>query len=103
MFNVQEIKIATVPSNSTVTHDYSVDNGKKVIIRQFAGNACFNSSVKVEITFGDEVLFVTHGESIWNIDKELTGDGTKKVRISLVNDSDFAETIGGYWMGCAYL
>jgi hypothetical protein len=86
-----------VSSSSTETDEYTPGTNVKVYITEVGGNACYSPDVKVEVKFGTDVLFVTHGDSIQNINQTVTGDNSKKLAILLTNDTDQTETIGGYY------
>jgi len=89
----------SVSANDSEVDDCTPDNGKIVCIYEVGGNGCASHDVKVQITFGTEILFSTHGDAVHKTSICLTGDGSKKLSISLINDSDVAETIGGFYKG----
>ena len=98
MTYIETRKYAAVSASTTTKDEYTVPNGVTLKIYELGGNGCQSNEVKVEIKFDSDVLFVTHGDSIQNPeDLEITGDGSKKLSINLVNDSSVTETIGGYY------
>lgn len=96
----------TVSSYSSETIDYTVGSSKTLAILEMGGDAVFDRDIKVEIiwdaTGTPEKIFATHGSTLQKSLLELSGDGTKKIRIKLTNDSSSSETIGGFWIGQEY-
>jgi hypothetical protein len=94
----------SVSAYSSATDEQIVDNGEKFIVYCVGGNACYDTQVKVEVLFDTTVIFSTHGEDQQDERTGLyegTGDGSKKLKIKLTNDSASAETIGGYYKAVA--
>lgn len=94
----------TVSGYSSDSNDYVIENGKKLLLEIFGGCAVLSNDIKVEIiwdaTGTPEILFVTHGVvPEQHTIRELEGNGTKKLRIKLINDSSQTETFGGHWIG----
>ena len=91
---------AAVTGNTTSTSDYTPANGEELSLEILGGDASQSTDVKIEITWDPagtpELLFSTHGSNQCHTTKVFTGNGTKVLRISLVNDSDVTETIGGF-------
>lgn len=80
-------------------------SGEKNYITMMTGDAIQSPNCKCEIFFGDDLLFVTHNSNTLAAPMgkylvEVVGDGTKKLKIVLTNDSGSTETIGGgvYWV-----
>ena len=88
-----------VAANNSATNEHVPANGKKVYIYEIGGNSCFDSDVKVEIKFGTDILFSTHGDSVQKVSIKLVGDGEKVLAINLVNDASISQTIGGFYNG----
>lgn len=87
----------TVSAVTTDSDEYTPANGEKLLIVEVGGNAAMKDSVHVKVLFDTTVLFCTHGDSVQECTTNITGDGSKKLKISLVNDSLGSETIGGYY------
>jgi len=88
----------TVVSGTPQQLDQTPANGEKIHIVDIGGNAARNAAVRVEISFGSEIILSTHGDTVQKCDMVFTGDGTKKLTIKLINDSGADETIGAYYI-----
>ena len=98
---------ATVAASDNETLDYTPANGEKIYITKFSGCGIHGPDVKVEVIWdadgNPEILFATHGTIDEHLDGlELVGNGSKKLRIKLTNDSASSETIGACWCGEQY-
>ena len=89
--------IKVVSAGSYEIKEQTVDNGETWVIMFMCGNSVYRNDVKCEIRYGTdesyEILFVTHGDFSMDTYKELVGDGTKKIKILLQNDSSNSETL----------
>jgi hypothetical protein len=69
------------------------------------GSAAASTDVMVKIWWNkagadQELLLITHGDSDQgNLGIQKTGDGIKKIRIELVNDTEGALELGAFWHG----
>lgn len=93
----------SVPASSATYEDQIIPNGETWIVQHVSGAAAFSPDVRVLIVWdrggaNEEILFATHGDSTKEIDRELTGDGSKKLSIVLENDLAEAATIGGSYV-----
>lgn len=87
-------------SEGSVEEDIlAVASGKDLYVKDIGGSSVYSNDVKVELVWGNEIVFATHGDSYQIVDKHFIGDGTKTMKIRLVNDSSIAETIGLYYNG----
>jgi hypothetical protein len=92
-----------VAASSSEEDSYTPDNNKMIYVKSVGGSTVFENSVKVEIRWGTdldyEIIFVTHGDIVhkYNDVAVLKADGTKSLKIILVNDSLETETIGGFY------
>jgi len=81
--------------------DYVPGTNEKVYIYEIGGNAALSPDTKVELVWDadgtPEVLFSTHGDAIHKTQILITGENSKVLRLKLTNDSESAETIGGYY------
>ena len=96
-------KYQTVDPNSSATDEYQPNNGERISFIEFGGNAIGHIDVKVEILWDSEIMFCTHNDSMQHPEKQIEGDGTKKVIIKLTNETEQSETIGGYWKANIYV
>jgi len=103
---VTEIKSTlgqSVNANTAVTDEaYVVPDGKRFNFTHRCGSACYSNDVNVEIKFGDEIIFVTHGDKTNEKKRKIIGDGEKEVKIYLNNNSESAETIECEYIGTEY-
>ena len=86
-----------VEAGETITSTQTIPDGETWIIEEYCGAAAYNTDVLVKVEFDGGLLFCTHGEFHKNGGEEYTGDGSKQIIISLINDSINDET-----MGCCY-
>lgn len=106
MAGVGEKLFANVTASGSETKDYTVPNGEILAIRRFGGNAGLSPDTVVALIWdeggGDEeVIFCTHGDADIVLDSpiEKAGDGSKKLRIKLINDQTSDDFLGGFWCG----
>jgi hypothetical protein len=89
-----------VPPNSVSTKDVVIPNGQTWKVVQFIASAAFLDDTEVRLVWDlgggtEEILGLTHGDMNMSLDKELVGDGTKKLAIVLTNDTAATHAIGG--------
>jgi len=92
-----------VASSSVETNECILASNEKIYLTEFGGNAVYSKDVKVEIIWDTTILLATHGDTVQKTAEELIGDGIKILKIVLTNDSEQAETVGGYYMGEKYI
>lgn len=101
--NYMAVSANTTDSSAT----YTPANGEKVHINMLSGDAAMSNDVKVCVVWDTTCIFSTHnsntqiappGETLY----EITGDGSKVLKIDLVNNTDQTETIGARVMGEIY-
>ena len=92
----------SVSANASDTDEYVIPNGKTLSIFEFGGNASSTPLTGIAIKYWDGTtdtnLFSTHGDdrqAVGNID--YVGNGTKSIKIVLINDQAQADSLGGYW------
>jgi hypothetical protein len=94
---------ADVGSLSQSQDDYVPANGEVVEVSSFAGSASYIGKTVVKLVWDPdgtpEVLAATHGDAQYRLIKKVTGNGTKKLSIICVNDSNSIHTLGGQWTG----
>jgi len=95
-------KYTQVLAESSVLEEYIIPDGKNIVLSEIGGDAARSENVKVELLWGTELFFSTHGDSVQRTIKECLGDGEKKLIIKLTNDTLVSETIGGYILGDYY-
>jgi len=83
--------------------DYVIPNGKKLVIFEFGGEA--SSSPETACCIGwdpagaQECLYSTHSAGVSTCRVELTGDGSKILRINLENNLEESDHLGAWWKG----
>lgn len=91
---------------SSENDDYVIASGVILDIREVGGNAAAVASTEVSIIWdpagANEILMSTHGDALQSIQKSVTGDGSKILRIRLVNDQLSSDTLGAFWRGVLY-
>ena len=91
--HIDKVFTKAVSPSSTETSTKSISNGTDVFITRIEGSAIYDPDVKVELKFGSDVLFVTHGTLVSQVPQLITGDGTKELTIILTNDGSTTETL----------
>ena len=95
----------TVSGNSTdQTQTYTPGNNEVIYVTCLSGDAATSNDVKVEIDWDDSPIFSTHNSNTQYAPQgsyltKLVGDGSKVLKIKLVNNSGQSETIGGRVIG----
>jgi hypothetical protein len=101
--NVHFSKYEEVPATSTVTHDYVVADGATLYLFEIGGNARGTNNSNVEVIWDPDgenrVLMATYGDSRVPSEEALLGDGVKKVRIQITNNTAVALAMGGWFAG----
>lgn len=91
----------SVASYDSEQSDTVVPNGETWLIVGFTGSAAQVPGTVVKLIWdpagANETIAATHGDVSMVLAKPVTGDGSKKVRILLENDTGNVETIGGQW------
>ncbi len=82
-----------------MTDTQAVANGEDLYVDCVGGNAAYDTDVRVEVAFGSDIIFTTHGDSQQDIKTHYTGDGVKTLTIKLINDTSAAETVGAFYLG----
>ena len=86
---------------SEVTTDIVVPNGEIWLIHKFTGAASSHDDTAVCVIWDpagvNEIVTCTHGDATHDINKKVTGDGVKVIRLRLTNDTSSARIIGGSW------
>lgn len=104
---VERLFYRSVSAASSQNDDYVVPSGKTLNLTQVGGNASAVPSTEVAIIWdpagANELIYMTHGDGIVNIaSKNLAGNGTKVLRIRLINDQLSSDSLGGFWKGQLY-
>jgi hypothetical protein len=92
-----------VAASSSSDDDYTVPNGKTLEMISVGGNAASSPDTEVCVVWDpggaqEEVVFVTHGDDQQDLSGvSYVGDGTRIMRIRLINDEASAEALGGWW------
>lgn len=94
-----------VAANTTDTDEYIPASGKVVYFKRFGGSGSSVPATIIKIIWDyggtETLLFSTHGNFIDEPSEEvsITGDGTKKLTIVLINDQAESDALGGFWNG----
>ena len=87
----------------TLTAEYTVPNGKTVRIHTLGGSGGCCTDTKIEIYWDTTCIFATHRDfercGHNKAIEECVGNGTKKIKLLVTNDSSNDETMGGYFYG----
>ena len=82
-----------------LTDDQVPANGKIWRIRKFIGSGAYLDDTTVCLTWDPDgtpdILACTHGDSDIALDIQITGDGVKKLRLELINDTVNSHIISG--------
>ena len=95
----------TVSASSTdQTTTYTPASGETIYVTCLSGDAAVSNDVKVEIDWDGNPIFTTHNSNTQlapdgSYLTKLEGNGTKVLKIKLVNNSSQSETIGGRVVG----
>jgi hypothetical protein len=68
-------------------------------VGEISGSAPNLSSCHVEVLFGEDIIFATHGNLIDKTGMKLLGSEGKSLKFRLVNNSDKEETMGIIFAG----
>lgn len=92
--------VSGVSSNNL---DYVPANGETVYLSEIGGNASGTGGTSIQVIWdpngANEIIFVTRGDSIQKTFKQFTGDGSKILRVRLINNDITSAVIGGYVIG----
>lgn len=82
--------------------DTVVPSGKTWLVVAFTGCAAQVPGTIVKLIWDPagstpEILAATHGDVSMILNRQITGDGTKVLRLQLENDTGGTETLGGQW------
>jgi hypothetical protein len=96
------VEVATMSSESS---DQVVPNNETWEINHFCGNAAYLDDAYSALVWdyggaGEEILIATHGDiDTGGLSFQVTGDGSKKLSIVLVNDTAAGRVLGAHWEG----
>jgi len=83
-----------VAALSEETSSQTPASGQDWLIRRVLASPGHGENTHVEIRWGADVIFSSHGTHEAIIDKRITGDGTKELVIALVNDTATPHVMG---------
>lgn len=103
IFEIRKFKNVPAFTEDT-TEEHTLASGEKFFLREFGGEPGGSTSEVVTITWDpggaeEEILYSTNTGSVQNTVKVLTGNGARKIRITLDNNSATSKTMGGYLLG----
>lgn len=96
---------ATVTKNSSSESTYTPANGEIVIIRKVVTHPDLSGYTRIKIVWDDggaseQILMMSYDDAEQLlIDTAVTGDGTKTLKIKLINDFSEDTELGGFWDG----
>jgi hypothetical protein len=103
-FHIEKRYYAQVDAYSVSVDEYVMPEGDTLALEELGGNAfgSIDSQVRVAWDLGgdqEEVMLVTHGDTVQKTGKVFVGDGVKKLTIELSNNTGVAQSMGGYYLG----
>jgi len=91
-----------VPLLSTETKDFVPPAGKEIHFHKLGGSGGLSTDIRVEIIWdpdgSNEILFSTHSSIEESTTIIRAGNGTKKCRIRLINDTSLSATFGAHYV-----
>lgn len=106
MASLDQTLYKQVAANGSETDDYTPAGGERVCLSYIGGNGCADPQAYVAViwdpTGTPEILFATHGDASRPAERELVGDGSKKLRILLKNETATPQTIGAWYVAQTY-
>lgn len=90
-----------VASFSVETDEWTIPDQQVWRVRCFKASAAFLDGTTVSLVWdygaaGAEILRASHGEADFRFEREVTGDGAKKLAIVLDNNTNGAHAMGGF-------
>lgn len=100
-------KYQSVAANTVVNYDYTPPSGEVIEFTEIGGNATNEPYVNVCIIWDpggaqEEILMSCYQDATQKVVRGFTGDGTRKLRIKLDNQTLNTKVIGGYVIGDKY-
>ena len=82
-----------------VSDEWTVPNTEVWEIQHFAGNGAFLDDAHVCLIWdyegaGETIIRATHGDTSQGLAHQVTGDGTKKLALVLLNDTEASRVLG---------
>lgn len=103
MLAVEQRYYKSVASLETDQQDYTIANGEILNLREIGGNGNGANTTRVEIIWDPDgentLIFATNGSIAQSTILQFMGDGSKVLRIKLINNDVSSRTIGGYYVG----
>ena len=91
----------SVAAYDSEQHDTVVPSGETWTVLEFVGSAAYVATTTVRLVWDPDgtpiVLATTHGDTRIVLEEEITGDGSKKLSIVLLNDTGSSQDLGGQW------
>lgn len=93
----------SVSANTVDTQDYVVTDTFTFTMKEIGGNSAKEPTCRVEVIWdpagANQLLMATTGDTVQSSNLTFLGNGTKVLRIRLVNDDSVARTMGAYYLG----
>lgn len=96
----------SVASYDSEQLDTIVPSGETWKVVRFVGSGAQVVGTVVKLVWdpagANDIIAATHGDLTIGLDVDVTGDGTKVLRLLLENDTGNIETLGGQWEAMKY-
>ena len=93
----------SVAGSSTVTVDFTPADGQVINLSEIGASAADESSSRSELlwdaTGTPEIIVSTVREVVQRTNKQIIGNGSKILRIKLINNGLTSKTLGAYALG----
>lgn len=101
---VEQRHYQSVGASSSSNLDYVVPDGDSLTIKEMGGDGVFEANSYVQLIWDpageNKILLSTAGSAVQSSNYQVTGNGTKVLRIRLVNNNALeARQLGGYFIG----
>lgn len=101
--NIEKRVYQNVSASSTVTSDYIIPNGSFVEIQEMGGSGETTSNISFEIIWdpsgANQLLLSANVATSQRSESRFTGNGSKVLRIKLINNNVTSKNIGAYYLG----
>jgi hypothetical protein len=95
MGTLHKCESVAASTTSTVEQDTAAAVGETVGVKCFSGNSPIADNTHIELLWGDTPVWVIWAEGVIPFCCEFPGDGSTKLKIKLVNNTDGAVLMAG--------